>query len=67
VDIASELGEAGGRDEADVSGADDANGFTLCHMKRSRLAERYRMRPTDRARASICLLPSEDDSVFETQ
>ena len=28
-DLAAELGEAGGGDEADVAGPDDADGFTL--------------------------------------
>ena len=30
-DLAAEVGEAGGRDKADVAGTDDADGFTLRH------------------------------------
>src|SRR4051794_23924215 len=34
VDVAAQLCEAGRRDEADVAGADDADGFALTHEAR---------------------------------
>ena len=44
VDLAAELREARRGDEADVAGADDADGFALLHMKRERLAEHAALR-----------------------
>src|SRR6185369_13684595 len=77
VDVAAQLGEARRGDEADVAGADDANGFTLCHEAREasgarrpsavRSAVPQRMRPTLSARASICFVLSDCSSVLEIQ
>ena len=74
-DLAAQLGEAGGRHQADVAGADDADGLAFALMQdgerlaggrrcRAGLGADARQRPGDRAHL---LLVSFCDSVLETQ
>ena len=65
--LVAQLGEAGGRHQADPADADDADRFLLSH-EASRLptGAGYSAR-TERAIASICFSYSVSSSVFEIQ
>ena len=53
-DLVAELGEAGRGDEADVAGADDADGFARgAHEGRPRIAMTLRRRPAAPARSAL--------------
>ncbi len=67
ADIAAELGEAGGGDETDVSGADDADGFSLCSRSFRGGLPYCLSLLSEAAISSIWALATPFVSVFETQ
>ena len=68
VDLAAEVGEARGGDEADVAGADDTDGLATAGHAAQQVTGLYcPIRCSDRAMSIICLFVRRRDSVLETQ
>ena len=67
-DLVAELGEAGGRDQADPADADYADRFQLIvHARGQATRPAQQQRRTERAMPSICFSVSVCSSVFEIQ